>query len=114
MLVSHHEPQATEQTDLSVVHVEVLALACPPKAGVPRPGRARRITREVAAQDIGLHYATTLKLWHENWVAAKDAILALGPFPRTSRMRISLPVAVLWNTARCVRLVRGEGRDMSS
>ena len=42
--------QATEQTDLSVVHVE----------------------------DIGLHYATTLKLWHENWVAAKDAILALG------------------------------------
>eukprot|EP00290_Baffinella_frigidus_P006560 CAMPEP_0180119682 /NCGR_PEP_ID=MMETSP0986-20121125/2117_1 /TAXON_ID=697907 /ORGANISM="non described non described, Strain CCMP2293" /LENGTH=1139 /DNA_ID=CAMNT_0022058709 /DNA_START=62 /DNA_END=3481 /DNA_ORIENTATION=+ len=42
--------QATEATCLSVIHVE----------------------------DIGLHYATTLKLWHENWVAAKDDILALG------------------------------------
>jgi len=29
-------------------------------------------------EDIGLHYATTLKLWHENWLAAEEEIYKLG------------------------------------
>jgi hypothetical protein len=29
-------------------------------------------------EDIGLHYATTLKVWHERWLAEEAAIKALG------------------------------------
>ena len=36
-------------------------------------------------EDIGLHYATTLKLWHENWRAAEEEIYKLGYSPEFFR-----------------------------
>lgn len=46
------------------------------KAMLEATQRARLACYHV--EDIGLHYATTLKLWHEAWTAQEAAIRALG------------------------------------
>jgi hypothetical protein len=46
------------------------------KAMLEATQRARLACYHV--EDIGLHYATTLKLWHEAWLAQEAAIKALG------------------------------------
>ena len=54
-----------------------------PGGHLPSMGAMLRATSKTAlavthVEDIGLHYATTLKLWHENWVAAEKDIYKLG------------------------------------
>ena len=46
------------------------------KAMLEATQRARLACYHV--EDIGLHYATTLKKWHERWLAEEPAIKALG------------------------------------
>ena len=54
-----------------------------PGGHLPSMGAMLWATKKTAlavmdVEDIGLDYATTLKLWHENWVAAERDIYALG------------------------------------
>jgi len=54
-----------------------------PGGHLPSMGAMLRATSTTSlavthVEDIGLHYATTLKLWHQNWVAAENDIYKLG------------------------------------